>query len=122
MQSELARLGLELTVCQNELLRLRKDCEDARLRAERAKNQHAAAAVSRAEAEAESTRLVEQLAQLRGSIQTEQNELATARAELAALNERLSAAEALAARLQEERAELDRRESRASPAGILDFG
>ncbi len=111
MQSELARLGLELTVCQNELLRLRKDCEEARLRAERAKNQHAAASVTRAEAEAESTRLVEQLAQLRGSVQSEQNELATARAELAALNERLAAAEALAARLQEERAELNRRET-----------
>jgi chromosome segregation protein len=111
MQTELARLGLELTVCQNELLRLRKDSEDARMRAERAKNQHAAAAISRAEAETESTRLVEQLTQLRGSVQTEQNELATARAELAALNERLSAAEALAARLQEERAELDRRET-----------
>jgi chromosome segregation protein len=111
MQSELARLGLELTVCQNELLRLRKDCEEARMRAESAKNQHAAAAVTRTEAETGSARLVEQLAQLRGSAQTEQNELATARAELAALNERLSAAEALAARLQEERAELDRRET-----------
>jgi chromosome segregation protein len=111
MQSELARLGLELTVCQNELSRLRKDCEEARMRAERARHQHAAAAISRAEAETESTRLVEQLAQLRASVQTEQNELATARAELAALNERLSAAEALAARLQEERTELDRRET-----------
>jgi chromosome segregation protein len=111
MQSELARLGLELTVCQNDLLRLRKDSEDARMRAERAKNQHAAAAASRADAETESTRLVEQLAQLRGSVHTEQNQLATARAELAALNERLSAAEALAARLEEERAELDRRET-----------
>jgi chromosome segregation protein len=111
MQSELARLGLELTVCQNELLRLRKDSEDARMRAERAMHQHAAAAISRAEAETESTRLVEQLALLRGSVHTEQNELATGRAELAALNERLSAAEALATRLQEERAELDRRET-----------
>ncbi|HMD10554.1 MAG TPA: chromosome segregation protein SMC [Candidatus Acidoferrum sp.] len=111
MQSELARLGLELTVCQNELLRLRKDSEDARMRAERAKNQHAAAAISRTEAETESTRLVEQLALLRGSVHTEQNELATGRAALAALNERLSAAEALATRLQEERAELDRRET-----------
>jgi chromosome segregation protein len=111
MQSELARLGLELTVCQNELLRLRKDSEDARMRAEHAKHQHAAAAISRAEAEAESTRLVEQLALLRSSVHTEQNELATGRAELAALNERLSAAEGLAARLQEERAELDRRET-----------
>jgi chromosome segregation protein len=111
MQSELARLGLELTVCQNELLRLRKDSEDAKMRAERSKASHAAAAISRAEAETESTRLAEELAQLRGSIQTEQDELATARAELAALNERLAAAEAIAARLQEERAELNRRET-----------
>jgi chromosome segregation protein len=111
MQSELARLGLELTVCQNDLLRLRKDSEDAKMRAGRAKNQHAAAAASRADAETESTRLAEQLVKLRGSVQTEQNQLATARAELAALNERLSAAEALAARLEEERSELDRRET-----------
>ncbi|MGC1614358.1 MAG: chromosome segregation protein SMC [Candidatus Acidiferrum sp.] len=111
MQSELARLGLELTLCQNDLSRLRRDSEDARMRAERAKHQHAAAALSRAEAETESARLVEELARLRGSILSEQNELAIARAELAALNERLSAAEALAARLREERAELDRRET-----------
>ena len=111
MQSELARLGLELAVCQNELSRLRKDSEDAKMRAARAKNQHAAAAISRADAETESARLVDQLAELRGSVQTEHNELATARAELAALNARLFAAEALASRLQEERAELDRRET-----------
>ena len=110
MQAELARLGLELNVCQNELLRLRRECEDAKQRAERAKNEHAAAAISRAEAETEGMRLVQQLTQLRGSIQTEQNELAAARAELAALNERLAAAEAALARLQEERAELERRE------------
>jgi len=111
MQSELARLGLELTACQNELARLRQEAESARQRAERAKNQHAAAALSRAEAEAESTRLAGELVQLRGSIQSAQNELATGRAELAAMNERLMAAEALAARLKEERAELERRET-----------
>ncbi|MGH9742794.1 MAG: AAA family ATPase, partial [Candidatus Acidiferrum sp.] len=111
MQTELARLGLELTICQNELSRLRKDCEDARMRADRAKNQHAAAAASRAEAETDSARLVEQLTILRGSVQSEQNDLSAARAELAALQERLVAAESLAARLQEERAELNRRES-----------
>ncbi|HXN93357.1 MAG TPA: chromosome segregation protein SMC [Candidatus Acidoferrales bacterium] len=111
MQSELARLGLELTVCQNELARIRLDVESARQRAERAKNQHAAAALSRAEADAESVRLAEALVQLRGSIQSEQNELATGRAEFAAMNERLVAAEALAARLNEERAELGRRET-----------
>ncbi|HET8921711.1 MAG TPA: chromosome segregation protein SMC [Candidatus Acidoferrum sp.] len=111
MQSELARLGLELTVCQNELSRVRQAVEGTRQRAERAKNQHAAAALGRAEAETESNRLSGELLQLRGSIQTEQNEAANGRAELAALNERLSAAAALAARLNEERAELQRRET-----------
>jgi len=111
VQSELARLGLELNVCQNELARIRLDVENARQRAERAKNQHAAAVLSRAEADAESVRLAEALVQLRGSIQSEQNELATGRAEFAAMNERLMAAEALAARLNEERTELGRRET-----------
>jgi chromosome segregation protein len=122
MQNELARLGLELTVCQNELARLRKDCEAAKLRAELAGNQHAAATVSRADAEAESARLTELLAQLRGSVQSEQNELSASRAELAALSERLAAAEALAARFQEERAELEQREAalRAQDSSISD--
>jgi len=111
MQSELARLGLELTICQNELSSIRQNVESARQRAERAKNQHAAAALTRAEADAESTRLAEALVQLRGSIQSEQNELATSRAEFAAMNERLMSAEALSARLNEERAELGRRET-----------
>ncbi len=111
MQSELARLGLELTICQNELARTRQDVENARQRAERAKNQHAAAALTRAEADTESVRLAEALVQLRGSIQSEQNELAAGRAQFAALNERLMAAEALAARLNEERAALGRRET-----------
>ncbi len=111
MQSELARLGLELTACQNELGRIRQDVEKARQRAERAKDQHAAAALSRAEAETESARLADELILLRGSIQSEQNELATIRAELAAINERLRAAETHAARLKEERAELERRET-----------
>jgi len=111
MQSELARLGLELTVCQNELARVRREAENARIRAERAKNEHAAAVLSRTEAEAESTRLTEQLSQLRGTAHTEQQALATARAELAAMNERLAAAEALAARLRDERTEMERREA-----------
>jgi chromosome segregation protein len=110
-QSELTRLSLELTVCQNELSRIRRDVEAARLRARRALHLHASAAATRAEVETESTRITEELAQLRGSIQSEQDELAAGRAELAALNERFSAAQALANRLEEERAELDRREA-----------
>jgi chromosome segregation protein len=111
MQGELARLGLELTVCQNELRRIRQDVEQARTRAERAKNEHATATANRASAEAERSRLSEHLTELRGSIESDQNELAAGRAELAAMQERLAAAEALATRLAEEHAELVRREA-----------
>jgi chromosome segregation protein len=111
MQSELARLGLDLTVCQSDLLHIRQDVLNARARAERAELEHYAAAATRAEAEAETARLSERLTELRGSIQAEQDELAAGRAELAALNERLSAAEALCTRLTQERSELERREA-----------
>jgi chromosome segregation protein len=111
MQSQLARLGLDLTVCQGELLRIRREVEAAQHRATRAQAQHAMAATSRAEAETESTRLTGALAELRGSIQSEQDELSAARAEFAAMSERLSAAEALALRLHDERSEFERREA-----------
>jgi chromosome segregation protein len=110
-QGELARLGLELTLCQNELARVQQEVDSAKLRAERAKHQLAAAATTRAEAEAESARLTEELVALRGSIQTQQNELAAARADLAAVTERVTAAEAIAQRLSQERAELERRDA-----------
>ena len=110
-QAELARLGLELTVCQNDLARLRLDVADARKRAERAIAEHETAAMSRAHAEAERGRLAETLIELRSSVQAEQDELAAGRAEMAGRQERLAAAEAIASRLAEERAELDRRES-----------
>lgn len=111
MQSDLARLGLDLAVCQNELARVRAEIDSAQRRAQLAHTQHLAAASSRAEAEAESTRLTEEVAQLRKAVQTESDELATARAELATMNERLASAEAIAKRLQEERADLERREA-----------
>src|SRR5260370_11093511 len=111
MERKLARLGVGLTSWQNGLARSRQQVESARQRAERAQNQHAPAALSRAEADAESAGLAEALVQLRGSIQPEQNGLAAARAQFAALNERLMAAEALSMRLNDERAELERREA-----------
>ena len=80
--SDLARLGLELAVCQNELSRLRQEVASAEQRATLAKSQHATAAASRAEAEAESGRLTVELAELRGSVQTEQDKLEEGRAEL----------------------------------------
>jgi chromosome segregation protein len=110
-QSDLARLGLDLAVCNNDLTRLRKEIESVQQRALLAQTQHQQAASSRAEAEAESVRLTGELAQLRDAIQTERDELATARAELATMNERLASAEAISHRLQEERADLERREA-----------
>jgi chromosome segregation protein len=100
-----------LTVCQNELARVRREIEAGRLRAQRAKEQHEFAATSRAEAEAESLRLSEEVAQLRGAVQSEQDELTTAKSELAAMNERLASAEAIAKRLQDEKVDLQRREA-----------
>ncbi|MBZ5539809.1 MAG: chromosome segregation protein SMC [Acidobacteriia bacterium] len=111
MQNDLARLSLELTVCQEDLTRIRRDVEAAKLRAASAREQHAVAAASRAAAEAESTRLVAELAGMRLSIQASQEHLAAARAEQAALAERLTAAESLAARLEDERLENERREA-----------
>ncbi|HUL34587.1 MAG TPA: chromosome segregation protein SMC [Candidatus Eisenbacteria bacterium] len=110
-QGELARLGLDLSVCQNELSRVRREIESVQQRAEQAKLQHEAAATSRAEAETETTRLTGEVGQLRAAVQTEHDELASAKADLAAMSERLALAEAIAKRLDEEHAELKRRES-----------
>ncbi len=110
MQAELARLGLELTVCQNELTRVRREVDAARERAARAQLEHATAAAARNAADTQSTRLSEELTALRQKIQREHEQLAGARAEQAGLAERLTAAEALAARLEEERQEIERRE------------
>ncbi|MGA2810854.1 MAG: chromosome segregation protein SMC [Candidatus Acidiferrum sp.] len=111
MQSSLARLGLDLTVCQSDLTRIRQDVENVRTRAHRTRMEHITAAATRAEAETETARLTEELTQLRGSVQSEHDELAAGRAELAAMHERLSSAESLASRLAQERAELERRET-----------
>ncbi|HET7105861.1 MAG TPA: chromosome segregation protein SMC [Candidatus Acidoferrum sp.] len=109
-QSELARLGLDLTVCQGELARVRREIESVQQRAAQAKLQHEAAAKSRSEAEEEGTRLTAEVAQLRGAVQVEQDELSAAKAEFAAMHERLGLAEAMAKRLDEERVDLERRE------------
>jgi chromosome segregation protein len=110
-QSDLARLGLDLNVIQNELARVRKEIDAVQQRALLAQMQHQLATSNRAEAEAETLRLTEEVAQLRNAVQTERDELATAKAELATMNERLASAEAIARRLGEERAELERREA-----------
>lgn len=111
MQSQLARFGLDLTVCQNELSRIRRDVEAAQQRAARAQAQHSVAAATREQAETESARLAQMLIELRGSTQSDQDALSAARAEFAAMIERLSATEALASRLKEELVEFERRQT-----------
>jgi len=110
-QSDLARLGTELAVCQGDLSRIRGEIEAVQQRARRAQTQHELAASSRAEAEAESLRLTDEVVQLRGAVETERDELAAAKADLATMNERLASAEGIAKRLEEERSDLDRRET-----------
>jgi len=110
-QSDLARLGLDLTVCRNELARIRREIDSVQQRAQNAQLQHHAAATTRQQAETENLRLTEEVAQLRAFVEAERNELATSKAELATMNERLASAEAIARRLQEESADLDRREA-----------
>ena len=110
-QSDLTRLGVDLGGVQNELSRVRKEIDAVQQRALAAQAQHQVAASSRAEAEAETVRLAAEVAQLRNAVQSERDEQATAKAELAAMNERLASAEAIARRLQEEQADLERREA-----------
>jgi chromosome segregation protein len=111
MQSDLARLGLDLGGVQDELARLRREIDSVQQRAQTAQAQHDLAACSRAEAESETLRLTEEVSQLRNAVQTERDELATAKAELATMNERLASAQGIAHRLQEEHADLERREA-----------
>ncbi|HYA97685.1 MAG TPA: AAA family ATPase, partial [Methylomirabilota bacterium] len=119
-QGELARLSLDLTVCQEELNRVRREVEAARRRAAQAAEQHAIAVAGRAAAESETARLSEGLIGMRAAIQAAQENLAAARAEQAAMSERLAAAQSLAARLAEEGAEFQRREAvlREEASGI----
>jgi chromosome segregation protein len=110
-QGELARLSLDLTVCQEELNRARREVEAARRRATQAAEQQAMAVAGRAAAESETARLSEELMGMRLAIQTAQDQLIAARAEHAAMSERLAAAQSLAVRLEEEGGEFQRREA-----------
>ena len=92
MQGELGRLGLELTVCQNELQSYPSgsgagaDPRGSRTRRTRRRDQQ-----PRGSRGGSAARLSGQLSELRGSIESDQSELASGRAELAAMNERLAA-------------------------------
>ncbi len=110
-RAELARLGMELTACQNEIARRRSEVEAAQRRAEQAREQHAHATQSRTAAENELLEASERLAALRQLIEAHQEETSARRAEMATLAERLASAESLAARFAEDQRELREREA-----------
>jgi len=113
-RAELARMGMELAACQNEIARLRDEARAARLRAENAREQHARAAQSRTAAETEMIEATNRLAELRQLLEVHQEELSARRAGMATLAERLSSAEALSARLANDLRELREREAALS--------
>lgn len=109
--AELARLGMELGLCQKDLIKLREEMQAAQQRAAHAQQQLAAARDSRANAESESDRATGVLQATRELLLAQQEETARLRAEHAAALERLTGAESLASRLSEEQQEIARRES-----------
>jgi chromosome segregation protein len=102
-RAELVRLGLELSDCQNEIERLRREVAFAESRAAAARTQRAEAVRSRTSDEDELRSADVRLVELRHLAETHQQEIAAKREELAAISERLASAESLAARMEEER-------------------
>ena len=111
VNSELARLGVELHACQSDLDRARREVEAAATRALRTQELHAEASALRTAAETESMRLAEALSSLRQSVQSVQEELAERRAEQAALAERLASAEVTAEHLAGELHDVEARQA-----------
>ncbi|HEY4579643.1 MAG TPA: AAA family ATPase, partial [Candidatus Acidoferrales bacterium] len=89
-RAELGRLGLELSECQNEIARLRRDANSAQQRTQQLLRDCEQAARSRESAEHELAKTAGQIAEMRKSAESQQEELAAARAEKAALDERLA--------------------------------
>ncbi|MGC1187558.1 MAG: chromosome segregation protein SMC [Candidatus Acidiferrales bacterium] len=106
---ELARLGMELTDCQNDLARLRAQAGAAQHRVETAAAERTAASAARDAAEREIADTAARISELRQRSVTAQQELSGCRADLAQLLERRAHAAAESARLAEEQQELSAR-------------
>ena len=102
--NELARAEQQLDSERGEIARLRAEAAAARVNAEQARNMHAEAARFRAAAEAEAVESARKLGLLRTAFQSLQEGVVARREELAVVSERLTAAEASAARLADEAA------------------
>jgi chromosome segregation protein len=105
-RGDMVRLGIELSDCQGELARLRNDAMAAQRRAEAAQHRRGEVSSARAGAEQEIAQAMEQQIALRQTAQAKQEDLASRRAEMAALAERLASAETIAARMAHELQEI----------------
>jgi len=106
---ELARLGMELTDCQYELVRLRAQAAAAQRRVELSAAERTAAGESRDAAESEIAAIAARISDLRHRSATAQQEVSGRRADLAQLQERRAHAAAEAARLSEEQQQFSAR-------------
>jgi chromosome segregation protein len=110
-RDDMVRLGIDLSDCQNELGGLRIDATAAQRRAEAAQHRRGEVSSARAGTEQEIAQAMEQQISLRQTAQAKQEDLASRRAEMAALAERLASAETIAARMAHELQELVARRS-----------
>jgi chromosome segregation protein len=110
-RGDMVRLGIELSDCQTELARLRNEAKAAERRAESAQLRRGEVSSARVETEQEIARAMEQQITLRQTAQAKQEDLASRRAEMAALSERLASAESIAARIAHELQEIVARRS-----------
>jgi chromosome segregation protein len=106
---EMERLRKELATCQDEIGRLRQQAESAQQRAFAARQQTEQIVLARDAASLEAAAATARMAEIRQAAQGQQEVLAVKRAEKAALDERLTSAAAIAARLQEESSALSAR-------------
>ena len=107
---ELARLGMELAACQNEIARLRARSAVGAAARRAAPSRSARQTCAPAKPpSAKLTEAIARIAEMRQAAQAQQEELAARRAEKAGLDERLASAAAIAARIEEERRELPAR-------------
>jgi chromosome segregation protein len=105
-RGDMVRLGIELHECQAELARLRNGAATAQQRSEAAQSKRGEISNARAQAEVDIAQGMERQIALRQTAQARQEELATRRAEMAGLAERLASAETIAARIAHELQEL----------------
>ena len=102
-RASLVRMGIELRDCQTDIERLRGGVSQAENRVKVAQEQRAEASSSRVCDEENLRTATAQLTDLRQLVESHQHDVSAKREELAAIAERLANAEALAARLEEER-------------------